>query len=90
MSCSFRGTAEHHDADRRPAVHCEPNGSPAGVVVPFIDRAEAGRRLAEGLGQLRGADVVVLGLSRRGVPVATEVARALDAPLDVVTPRTCR
>jgi hypothetical protein len=49
--------------------------------VPFVDRVDAGRRLAGRLRHLRGADVVVLGLPRGGVPVAAEVARALGAPL---------
>ena len=53
----------------------------------FIDRTDAGRRLGGRLGQLRGRDVVVLGLPRGGVPVAAEVARALDAPLDVIIVR---
>ena len=53
----------------------------------FVDRVDAGRRLAERLRHLRGEDVVVLGLPRGGVPVAAEVARALGAPLDVIVVR---
>lgn len=53
----------------------------------FADRTDAGRRLAEHLRHLRGGDVVVLGLPRGGVPVAAEVARVLDAPLDVIVVR---
>lgn len=53
----------------------------------FRDRASAGRELAEGLASYRDASPVVLGLPRGGVPVAYEVARALDAPLDVCVVR---
>lgn len=52
--------------------------------VHFRDRAEAGRYLAERLGAYANRpDVLVLALPRGGVPVAFEVARALDAPLDL-------
>ena len=53
----------------------------------FEDRADAGRQLGLRLGHLRGQDAVVLGLPRGGVPVAFEVAAALDAPLDVIVVR---
>ncbi|MFN2321704.1 MAG: phosphoribosyltransferase [Trueperaceae bacterium] len=53
----------------------------------FRDRDDAGRRLAERV-LADGAQVdLVLGLPRGGVPVATPVARALGAPLDVLVVR---
>lgn len=54
---------------------------------PFRDRADAGRRLARSLAAFADARPIVLGLPRGGVPVAYEVARALEAPLDVCVVR---
>jgi predicted phosphoribosyltransferase/dienelactone hydrolase len=54
----------------------------------FRDRRDAGRRLGERLAKdLPGQDVLVLGIPRGGVPVADEVARRLDAELDVIVAR---
>ncbi len=53
----------------------------------FVDRVDAGGRLAARLEHLRGDDLVVVGLPRGGVPVAAEVAEHLGAPLDVIVVR---
>ncbi len=53
----------------------------------FADRVEAGRALATELAKKHYEDPVVLALPRGGVPVAAEVAEALDAPLDLVLVR---
>ena len=51
---------------------------------PFANRRQAGVELAAELGEYaRRDDVIVLGLPRGGVPVAFEIARALDVPLDI-------
>jgi predicted phosphoribosyltransferase len=57
-------------------------------MLPFRDRQAAGARLAQALqSYAHRDDVVVLALPRGGVPVAFEVARALEAPLDVFVVR---
>lgn len=53
----------------------------------FENRRDAGRQLANALRGYRHRDCVVLALPRGGVPVAAEVARALDAPLDLLLVR---
>jgi putative phosphoribosyl transferase len=49
----------------------------------FRDRQDAGRQLGQALASCAGEAPLVLALPRGGVPVAFEVAAALDAPLDV-------
>lgn len=54
----------------------------------FRDRRDAGRRLAEALGDVvAGARPVVLGIPRGGVVVAHAIASVLGAPLDVLVVR---
>lgn len=54
---------------------------------PFADRRAAGHALAARLTAYKGAETIVLGLPRGGLPVADEVARALGAELDIVLVR---
>jgi putative phosphoribosyl transferase len=57
-------------------------------IEPFLDRADAGRQLAARLEAYRSHDdVVILALPRGGVPVAAEVANALDLPFDLLLVR---
>lgn len=55
--------------------------------MPFLNRADAGRRLAGVLTGVRDADAIVLGLPRGGIPVGYEIAQALGIPLDVILVR---
>ena len=57
------------------------------VTMSFVNRADAGRQLAERLDHLRGQDVVVLGLPAGACRWRPRVAGALDAPLDVIAVR---
>ncbi|MBP0575796.1 phosphoribosyltransferase, partial [Mycobacterium tuberculosis] len=52
--------------------------------MPFVNRTDAGRRLAAVLERYRAEQPVILALPRGGVPVAAAIADALHAPLDLV------
>jgi putative phosphoribosyl transferase len=56
----------------------------------FADRRDAGRELAELLASEAQPDAVVVALSHGGVEVAAEVARTLQAPLDMLVVRKIR
>jgi putative phosphoribosyl transferase len=56
-------------------------------LIVFVDRSDAGRRLAELLVGYARQEPVVIGMARGGVPVAAQVADRLRAPLDVLVVR---
>ena len=53
----------------------------------FKDRPDAGKKLAQALGQSRDVDGIVLGIPRGGIVVASEIANFLEFRLDIVIPR---
>jgi predicted phosphoribosyltransferase len=53
----------------------------------FLDRRDAGQRLAERLVRFRGETPIVIALPRGGAPVGDEIARELEAPLDILVAR---
>lgn len=58
------------------------------LVMIFRDRNDAGRKLARLLkDRYGGEEGVVYALPRGGVPLAVVVAKELEMPLDLVTPR---
>lgn len=55
--------------------------------MPFKNRSDAGRKLAVALTEYRERQPIILALPRGGVPVAAEIAAALNAPLDLILVR---
>ncbi|HEX6317147.1 MAG TPA: phosphoribosyltransferase family protein [Gemmatimonadaceae bacterium] len=53
----------------------------------FSDRTDAGQRLGQALQRFHGTNPLVLAIPRGGVPVAAEIARALDGDLDIIVAR---
>jgi predicted phosphoribosyltransferase len=53
----------------------------------FEDRNEAGRLLAEKLVTYKDSDSIIFGIPSGGVPIASEIARALDLPMDLIIVR---
>ena len=56
-------------------------------IIILRDRLEAGRELGKALQDLPRGNLMVVGLARGGIPVAYQVARALNAPMDVLSVR---
>lgn len=53
----------------------------------FANRQDAGLRLAQELEVRRGQNIIIIAVPRGGVVVAAEIAKGLQAPLDLVIPR---
>lgn len=73
------------EASRWFSDHLRADGQAIGL--PFANRRAAGRLLGAALARFRGERPLVLALPRGGVPVGYEVARALDADLDLLLVR---
>lgn len=57
------------------------------IRLPFADRSSAGKILARVLSRFRADKPLILALPRGGIPVAFEIARELDADLDLLIVR---
>jgi predicted phosphoribosyltransferase len=53
----------------------------------FRDRQEAGRLLADKLREYKFSDAFVMGIPSGGIPVAYEIAKTLDVPMDLIIVR---
>lgn len=72
----------------RSAVRIHPELMNEPSIHGFRNREDAGRRLAALLAHHAGsADVLVIGLARGGLPIASEIAKSLGCPLDVMVVR---
>lgn len=60
------------------------------ALLPYRDRADAGRRLAAALSRFRGSNPLVLAIPRGAVPMGRIVADALGGELDVILVRKLR
>jgi len=52
--------------------------------MPFKDREQAGRQLAEQLQKYKGKDTIILAIPRGGLVIGFALAKALGAPLDII------
>jgi predicted phosphoribosyltransferase len=99
MKTQSQSFSNHAGGVTLAAYLADPQGGGSGAIraprpqfdptaIRFRDRSDAGQRLAEALGAYANRpDVLVLALPRGGVPVAAEVAKKLNAPLDVLVVR---
>lgn len=78
---------EHAEEWFRKYLGKSSEGHSTAVRLPFENRTQAGRMLAERLTHLRGSDPIILALPRGGVPVGFEIAQALDAELELLMVR---
>lgn len=71
-----------------PSLIDSPQATFEPIATRFRDRTDAGLRLADALSTYTNRrDVLLLALPRGGVPVAAEVAKKLNAPLDILVVR---